>query len=111
MLNRRVIILSTLAALVSTRRAVGQEVPDLKKAPASRKAAKVEYCHGVYRIAFQDGKEQRVMEFNLRLKTDTGPRGPLPGTPVLLPAGMRGDRFFLVFSAPEEISRLVQRTC
>lgn len=31
--------------------------------------------------------------------------------PVLIPAGMRGDRAFLIFSMPEEISRAVERRC
>jgi cytochrome c len=101
--------MTLLAALGAPALARAQEVPNLKNAPDSSRVAKAELCRGVYRLTFRDGKEQRVMELNLRLKTDTGPRGPHPNSPVLLPAGMQGDRFSLVFAGPEEISGFVTR--
>jgi cytochrome c len=110
-MTRRSIILALIGALGVPALAQAQEAPNLKKAPDSRTVAKAEFCHGAYQLRMRDGSEQRVMELNLRLKTDTGPRGPNPNAPVLLPAGMRGDRFSLVFSSPEEISAFVKRSC
>jgi cytochrome c len=110
-MNRRTLILSLLGTFAVPVAARAQEVPNLKKAPDSRTVAKADFCHGAYQLHMRDGTEQRVMELNLRLKTDTGPRGPNPNAPVLLPAGMQGDRFSLVFSAPEEISAFVKRSC
>jgi len=50
-------------------------------------------------------------EFNLRFKTDGSERGPLRGKPVLVSAGMVGDRAQAVFSAPDEISAFIERNC
>jgi hypothetical protein len=38
-------------------------------------------------------------------------RGPFPGKPVMVGAGMHGDRASVVFAAPGEISRLVKWEC
>ena len=32
-------------------------------------------------------------------------------TPALLPAGMMGDRAAVIFSAPEEIMKFIERRC
>jgi len=50
-------------------------------------------------------------EFNLRFKTDSSRLGPATGTPVLVPAGMQGDRASVVFSSPAEIGRLIEERC
>ena len=50
-------------------------------------------------------------EFNLRFKTDSSDKGPEPGHPVLIPASMMGDRAFVIFAAPEEISRFIEAKC
>ena len=51
----------------------------------------------------------RLGEFNLRFKTDSSPEGPRDGHPVLSDASMRGDRAFVIFSRPEDISTTVRR--
>ncbi|MDA9426754.1 hypothetical protein XH97_32245 [Bradyrhizobium sp. CCBAU 53380] len=50
-------------------------------------------------------------EPNLRLKTDSGKDGPESGAPALLSAGMMGDRADVIFAAPEEISKTIERRC
>jgi cytochrome c len=50
-------------------------------------------------------------EFNLRFKTDSSDKGPEPGHPVLIPASMMGDRAFVIFAAPEEISGFIESKC
>jgi len=61
-------------------------------------------------VSTADGKERPFWELNLRLKVDSGPTGP-KGKPVLLPAGMQGDRGSLVFSDPAEIGRSIEEKC
>ena len=93
--------------------ALGHEgrIVDLKTATADHQVVTVEYCNGVYKLKLKDGSTTQFKEFNLRIKTDSGPNGPNPGTPVLIPAGMRGDRGFLVFSGPDEIKIVLKKTC
>ena len=58
-----------------------------------------------------DGKTEKVWEFNLRLKTDSSDQGPLEGKPVVIGAGMRGDRSSVVFAKPSEISAFIGAEC
>ena len=58
-----------------------------------------------------DGKITRVWEFNLRFKTDSTRLGPRPGRPVMVGAGMQGDRASVVFATPAEISRFIGEAC
>ncbi len=53
----------------------------------------------------------RRPEFDLRFKTDASPDGPPPGTPVVINAGMKGDRGFVIFSAPSEIGAFIKTKC
>ncbi len=43
--------------------------------------------------------------------TDSIPEEPREGHPVLVPASMRGDREFVIFTRPEKISTTVRRVC
>jgi cytochrome c len=52
-----------------------------------------------------------VWEFNLRFKTDSSALGPQPAKPVIVGAGMQGDRASIVFAAPNEIGTFVRREC
>ena len=58
-----------------------------------------------------DGKSNKVWEFNLRLKTDSSALGPQAGKPVIVGAGMQGDRASVVFAAPAEISGFIKELC
>lgn len=42
---------------------------------------------------------------------DRSARGPRPGIPVIMPAGMLGDRATVIFFRPEEIGSTVKRAC
>ena len=84
---------------------------DLKTAPPEGQVTAVKYCGDTYTIDTADGKSQKIWEFNLRIKTDSSKLGPLPGKPVVLGAGMRGDRASLVFARPAEISEFIKAAC
>lgn len=85
--------------------------PDLRNAPPEGQVTAVRYCGDAYTIDTADGKKQKIWEFNLRLKTDSSKLGPAPGKPVVIGAGMQGDRASLVFASPAEISRFVKASC
>ena len=68
----------------------------------------IEYCEDIYTIKTAAGTVDKVWEFNLRLKTDSSKDGPLPGKPVVVGAGMQGDRVSVIFAAPGEISGFIK---
>jgi cytochrome c len=79
-------------------------LPSLKLADDSARVTAVRYCGDAYRVTTADRKTRMWWEFNLRFKTDGSPSGPLAGQPVVVGAGMRGDRAAVVFSRPEEMA-------
>lgn len=84
---------------------------DLRKAPPEGQVASIGYCGDTYTVSTADGKTQKVWAFNLRFKSDSGKLGPLPGKPVVVGAGMQGDRASIVFASPKEISDFVKQAC
>ncbi|HEY8310779.1 MAG TPA: hypothetical protein VIG47_09485 [Gemmatimonadaceae bacterium] len=84
---------------------------DLKKAPPEGQVASLTHCRDTYTVKTGDGKVNKVWEFNLRLKTDSSNLGPQAGKPVIVGAGMQGDRASVVFAAPGEISRFITEAC
>lgn len=89
----------------------GGRDPDLKKLEPGQQVKAITYCHDTYRVTTADGKTRAFWERNLRLKTDSGKDGPQNGAPVLVPAGMMGDRADVIFAAPEEISKMIEQRC
>ena len=87
------------------------EVPDLKRLAPDRQAVAIGYCGDTYRVTTAAGATVPFWEFTLRFKTDSSNNGPLKGHPVLLPSGMMGDRVFVIFADPAEISAFVDRGC
>jgi cytochrome c len=85
--------------------------PDLKAAPPEGQVIGVKHCGDAYTIQTADGQSQKIWEFNLRLKTDSSKLGPAPGKPVVVGAGMQGDRASLVFASPGEISAFIKTSC
>ncbi len=83
----------------------------LADAPLDQRIESIGYCKGTYSLVFKDGAPVEYPEFDLRFKTDSSVDGPAPGTPVVIKAGMRGDRGFVVFSSPEEIATFLKTTC
>ena len=77
------------------------EMADLRHdmGPNNRISA-IRHCGDTYSVTF-----------NLRFKTDSSERGPEPAHPVLIPASMMGDRAFVIFAAPAEISPFIEARC
>lgn len=84
---------------------------DLKAAPPEGQVTAIKHCGDAYTVTTADGKTNKVWEFNLRFKTDSSRRGPHAGKPVIVGAGMQGDRASVVFAAPAEISRFIAESC
>jgi cytochrome c len=86
-------------------------LPDLKALPPGQQVEAIRYCGDTYQVTTYAGQARPIWEFNLRFKTDSSTRGPKPGVPVLLRANMSGDRFFVIFSDPKDISTFIQPGC
>jgi cytochrome c len=84
---------------------------NLKDAPPKGQVAAISHCGDAYTVKTADGGVEKVWEFNLRFKTDTSELGPRPGKPVIVGAGMQGDRAAIVFAAPAEISVFIKESC
>lgn len=84
---------------------------DLKKAPPAGQVSSITHCGDTYTVTTADGKVSKVWDFNLRFKTDSSDLGPRPDKPVIVGAGMQGDRASIVFAAPGEISRHIIERC
>lgn len=87
------------------------EPEDLRKAGPDAQIASIRHCRDTYVVRTRAGKVHRIWEYNLRLKTDSGERGPAADAPVMVGSGMRGDRFSIVFASPKDISRSIEERC
>jgi cytochrome c len=89
-----------------------QEMADLRHdvGPNNRINA-IRHCSDTYTVTVESGAAHQFWEFNLRFKTDSSARGPKPAHPVLIPASMMGDRAFVIFAAPAEISPFIEARC
>jgi cytochrome c len=85
--------------------------PNLRKLEPDIQVKTITYCRDTYRVTTADGKTRAFWERNLRFRTDTSKDGPEKDAPALLPAGMMGDRASVIFSAPEEIMKFIERRC
>ena len=83
----------------------------LTDAPLDQQVEAISYCQGVYRVTTKQGKLIEYPEFDVRFKTDSSENGPRPGTPIVMNAGMRGDRGFVIFSSPEDASAFLKTSC
>ncbi len=83
----------------------------LADAPLDQQVEAIDYCRGVYRVVTKQGAPVEYPEFDLRFKTDASESGPQPGTAVLIKAGMRGDRGFVIFSGPEVLTTYLKTSC
>jgi cytochrome c len=90
---------------------MGRQRADLKNAPPTGQVRSIKHCGDTYTVETADGKAEKVWEFNLRFKTDSSKLGPAPGKPVVVGAGMQGDRASIVFASPREISESIQQAC
>jgi cytochrome c len=87
------------------------ELADLKSIGPEGQVTAIRYCGDTYKVTTAAGETLPFWEFNLRFKTDSSDKGPPKGRPALLQASMMGDRAFLIFAAPEEISRFIESKC
>jgi hypothetical protein len=82
--------------------------PDLKLSGPSREVRSIAYSRGAYSVTTADGKSAFFLENDLRFKIDSSDRGPDNGKPVIAPAGTEGDRAWVLFSSPEEITAFIK---
>ena len=84
---------------------------DLKQAGKDRHVTAIRHCGDAYHVTTASGRTVPYWEFNLRFKTDSGPKGPKRGEPVLAPAGMQGDRARIVFSGLDDLKDFLVERC
>ena len=96
--------------LSSTWLRAGEQAPVHKGSPAARVAA-IRHCGDSYFIQTEDGFEKPYWEKNIRLKIDSVETGPTPGVPVILQAGMGGDRFSVVFASLADLTSIIEEKC
>jgi cytochrome c len=84
---------------------------NLKALEANNRITSISHCGDTYTMTVQTGEAYEFWEFNLRFKTDGSKNGPVAGQPVIIPASMRGDRAFVIFAAPAEISPFIKKSC
>jgi cytochrome c len=103
--------LQTAARQGGPRRAAARNMADLKSIGPARQVKIIRHCGDTYRVTTAAGETIPFWEFNLRFKTDGGELGPPKGRPALLRASMQGDRAFVVFASPDEISAFIAAKC
>lgn len=89
----------------------GNQVPDLKQLGPEGHVKGVTYCKDTYTVTTANGEARKFWERNLRLMTDASNRGPAKNDPVIVGAGMMGDRADLIFADPSEISTFIAAKC
>ena len=87
------------------------DLPDLQALGPDQQVASIRYCGDTYEVTTGAGETIPFWEFNLRFKTDSSDKGPRQGQPALLPASMMGDRAFVIFADPAEISAFIEKRC
>ena len=87
------------------------ELADLKSLGPGQQVTAIRYCGDTYHVTTAAGEALPFWAFNLRFKTDSSAKGPHPGQPALVPGGMMGDRAFVIFAAPAEISSFIEKRC
>lgn len=91
--------------------AASADMPDLEVLGPDQQVAAIRYCGDTYHVTTAVGETIPLWEFNLRFKTDSSDKGPRSGRPALLAASMMGDRAFVIFANPAEISAFIEIRC
>ena len=103
---------STVAqGLITAEEARGQAPAALEGAGPEAQVTAIRYCQNSFFVITADGKEHPFWEMNMRLKIDASAQGPKGGKPVLVGAGMQGDRASIIFSDVADIGRWVEKKC
>ena len=84
---------------------------DLNALQTDNQVASISFCGDTYTVTTKTGEIHQIWEFNLRFKTDGSDMGPPAGSPVVIPASMMGDRAFVIFAKPTEISAFIIDGC
>ncbi len=87
------------------------QVLNLKTLDPADRVRAITHCKDTYTVTTGDGETHKFWERNLRLKTDASSDGPKKNAPVLVGAGMMGDRADVVFAEPGEISPFIAAKC
>lgn len=80
-------------------------------APPESRISAIRHCGDSYFITTEDGREKPYWEKSIRLKIDSAETGPPAGIPVMLGAGMQGDRYSVIFASVTDLQRLVSESC
>ena len=88
-----------------------ERMANLKAVKPTQQVVAIRYCGDTYRVTTATGETEPFWEFNLRFKTDSSEFGPMIGRPALLRASMQGDRAFVIFTSPKEISSFIEAVC
>jgi cytochrome c len=83
----------------------------ISDAPPEARIAAIRHCGDSYFIKTEDGRETPYWEKNVRLKIDSVETGPPSGVPVVLGAGMQGDRVSVIFASLADLKSLVDESC
>jgi cytochrome c len=83
----------------------------IRNAPPEARVTAIRHCGDSYFIKTQDGRETPYWEKNVRLKIDSVVTGPPSGHPVLLGAGMQGDRVSVIFASSSDLKTLLDESC
>lgn len=97
--------------LINKETAMGQRPEPLRDAGPDQQVTGIRHCQGTYFVTTANGEERPYWEMNVRFKTDTASTGPKPSHPVIVGAGMMGDRVSIVFADPAEIAATVKSQC
>jgi cytochrome c len=89
----------------------GRPPMNLKTLSATQQVKSIRYCGDTYTVTTLAGRVLKFWEFNLRFKTDSSANGPPKDKPALLHGGMMGDRAFVVFASPADISGFIKPAC
>lgn len=69
------------------------------------------HCSDSFFITTADGVETPIWKKNVRIKIDSAKSGPPAGVPVVLGAGMRGDRISVIFASVDEMRTFLREGC
>jgi cytochrome c len=89
----------------------GGRMPDFGEAGPEQQVTAIRYCGDTFEVTTAAGETLPIWEFNLRIKTDSSDKGPPKGRPALLRTGMMGDRVFVIFADPQDISDFIEEQC
>src|SRR5262245_27442082 len=83
----------------------------LRQLGPEQRVVSITYCGDSYNLPMADGQTLGFWERNLRFRTDSSEKGPLPGLPAIVTSDIEREHGVVIFSAPEEIGELIRSNC